>query len=173
MPRQILFMTRDPHSGLTALLPRLFAFARTMLGDADAARDLVQEAVSRALAARRVPDDPPAYRAWMFKIVRNAALDELRLNRRSVLQDPTTVDVWHFDEANIAKITVIQALTVLAASHREIISLIDLAGFSYSEAAELLNVPVGTVMSRITRARSALLAAIDMGTVRPMKSRHG
>ena len=144
-----------------------------MLGDTDAARDLVQEAASRALAAGRVPDDPPAYRAWMFQIVRNAALDELRRNRRPALEEPPAVDLWRFDEVNIAKITVTQALTVLAPPHREIISLIDIAGFSYGEAAELLNVPVGTIMSRITRARSALLAAIEVGTVRPMKSRHG
>ena len=64
---------RDLHGGLTALLPRLFAFARTMLGDSDSARDLVQEAAARALGARRVPEDQPAYRAWMFRIVRNAA----------------------------------------------------------------------------------------------------
>ena len=144
-----------------------------MLGDPDAARDLVQEAASRALAARRVPDDAPAYRAWMFQIVRNAALDELRRNRRPAVEDPPTVDLWRFDEVNIAKITVAQALTILAPPHREIISLIDIAGFSYGEAAELLNVPVGTIMSRITRARSALLAAIEVGSVRPMKSRHG
>jgi RNA polymerase sigma-70 factor (ECF subfamily) len=156
-----------------ALLPRLYAFARTMLGDPDAAHDLIQEAATRALAARQVPEDPPAYRAWMFKIVRNAALDELRRMRRPVFEDHTSVDLWRFDEASVAKITVTQALAGLAPTHREIISLIDIAGFSYGEAAKMLNVPAGTIMSRIARARSALLAAIDASTVRPMKSRHG
>ncbi|MEJ2432841.1 MAG: RNA polymerase sigma factor [Pseudolabrys sp.] len=156
-----------------ALLPRLYAFARTMLGDADGARDLVQEAATRALAARRVPDQAPAYRAWMFQIVRNAALDELRRLRRPAPADPPPADLWRFDEASIAKITVEQALAALAPSHREIISLIDIAGFSYAEAAALLNVPAGTIMSRIARARSALLTAIEASSVRPMKSRHG
>ena len=156
-----------------ALLPRLYAFARTMLGDPDAAHDLIQEAATRALAARQVPEDPPAYRAWMFKIVRNAALDELRRMRRPVFEDHTSVDLWRFDEASVARITVTQALAGLAPTHREIISLIDIAGFSYGEAAKLLNVPAGTIMSRIARARSALLTAIDASTVRPMKSRHG
>jgi RNA polymerase sigma-70 factor (ECF subfamily) len=156
-----------------ALLPRLYAFARTILGDQDAARDLVQEAATRALAARRVPDDPPAYRAWMFQIVRNAALDELRRQRRQAPVEQPPADLWRYDEASIAKITVKQGMAVLAPSHREIISLIDIAGFSYGEAADLLGVPVGTIMSRVARARSALLAAIEASSVRPMKSRHG
>ena len=109
----------------------------------------------------------------MFQIVRNAALDELKRRRRPALEEHAPADVWGFDEASIAKITVTQALAVLAPQHREIISLIDIAGFSYGEAAALLNVPAGTIMSRIARARSALLAAIEASSVRPMKSRHG
>lgn len=166
-------MARDLHEGLTPLLPRLFAFARTMLGDADAARDLVQEAAARALAARRVPEDAPAYRAWMFRIVRNAALDELRRKREPAGEAPAPIDLWRYDDVRIAKITVEQGLDALPPPQREIISLIDIAGFSYCEAAELLGVPVGTVMSRIARARGALLAAIETSTLRPLKSRHG
>jgi RNA polymerase sigma-70 factor (ECF subfamily) len=166
-------MARDRHAGLTPLLPRLSAFAYTMLGDADAARDLVQEAAARALAAVRVPDEPAAYRAWMFRIVRNAALDELRRRRHTEVDDPGPVDVWRYDDVRIAKITVEQGLAALGPSHREIISLIDIAGFSYADAAGLLGVPPGTVMSRLARAREALLAAIDASAVRPLKSRHG
>lgn len=166
-------MVHAPHDGLTGLLPRLYAFARTMLGDADAARDLVQEAATRALAARRVPSDAPAYRAWMFRIVRNAALDELRRKRQPAPDDFAGIDLWRFDDARIAKITVEQGLAVLPPTHREIISLIDIAGFSYGEAAELLNVPVGTIMSRIARARNALLAVIESSSIRPLKSSHG
>ncbi len=162
-------MARNPHDGLIALLPRLVAFARTLLSDLDAARDLVQEATTCALAARQVPEDPPAYRAWMFRIVRNAAFDELRRTRHRVPADPATVDLWHFDNANIARITVEQGLAVLSPTHQEIIALIDIAGFSYCEAADLLEVPVGTIMSRIARARSALLGAIEASSVRPMK----
>jgi RNA polymerase sigma-70 factor (ECF subfamily) len=166
-------VARNLHDGLMALLPRLHAFARTMLGDADAARDLVQEAATRALAARRVPDDPTAYRAWIFRIVRNAALDEIRRRQRPVQDDPAVISLWAFDDAHIAKITVEQGLAVLAPAHRDIISLIDIAGFSYGEAAELLQVPVGTIMSRIARARGALLAAIENSSLRPLKSSHG
>lgn len=161
------------HDRLPGLLPRLTAFARALLNEHDAANDLVQEAVSRALSARRVPADPPAYRAWMFKIVRNAALDERKRMRRSPPLAAPQAEPWACDDAWIAKITVEQGLATLSADHREIIALIDIAGFGYGEAAGILQVPVGTVMSRITRARGALLAAIGSNTVRPLKSRHG
>jgi RNA polymerase sigma-70 factor (ECF subfamily) len=163
----------DPHDSLKPLLPRLLAFARTILGDSDLARDLVQEAVARSLSARRKPDEPAAYRAWMFRIVRNASIDELRRQRTQVLDELPDIDLWRFDDARIAKITVEQGLAMLAPLHREIIALIDIAGFSYSEAADVLELPVGTVMSRITRARGALLAAIDSSSVRPMKTSRG
>ena len=167
-------MSRKPHATLPELLPRLVAFARTMVGDRDLARDLVQEAAARALAARRVPTDAPAYRAWMFRIVRNIALDHLRYRQvRAVAPLPVEVDLWRYDDARIAKITVEQGLASLEASQREIIALIDIAGFTYAEAAEMLLIPIGTVMSRIARGRTALLAAIEASAVRPLKSSHG
>ena len=167
-------VSREPHASLPGLLPRLVAFARTMVGDGDVARDLVQEAAARALAARRVPTDNPAYRAWMFRIVRNAALDHLRRNQvRTTAPAPPEVDLWRYDDAHIAKITVEQGLASLEAPQREIIALIDIAGFGYAEAAEMLQIPVGTVMSRISRARACLLGAIEASAVRPLKSSHG
>ncbi len=168
-------MAGDPHAALPVLLHRLTAFARTIMGDADAARDLVQEAAARALSARNVPADPPAYRAWMFRIVRNAALDELRRHKLkdAIEADETLPDIWRFDDARIARITVAQGLAALPETQREIIALIDIAGFSYVEAAELTGVPVGTIMSRIARARLALLSAIQASTVRTLKSGHG
>src|SRR5690606_30079990 len=126
---------------------------------------------ARALAARNVPADAPAYRAWAFKIVRNAALDELRAKypRQQFDLEPD-VDLWRFDDAYIARITVNQGLAAIAPVHREIIALIDIAGFNYAEAAQILGVPIGTVMSRISRARSALLEAIESSRIRPLKS---
>ena len=66
-----------------------------------------------------------------------------------------------------------QGLAALEASQREIIAIIDIAGFSYAEAAGMLDIPIGTVMSRISRARTALLAEIRSSAVRPLKSNHG
>ena len=163
----------DPHAGLQTLLPNLFAFARIILRDAETARDVVQESAAKALAAARVPSDAAAYRVWMFRIVRNTAVDETRRRRLPVAELHPPIDLWRFDDARIAKITVQQGLTMLGPEHREIISLIDIAGFSYAEVASMLGIPVGTVMSRIARARGALLAAIAASVVRPLKSRHG
>jgi RNA polymerase sigma-70 factor (ECF subfamily) len=166
-------VSRRPHAQLPGLLPRLVAFARTLIGDADRARDLVQEAAARALAARNVPADAPAYRAWTFKIVRNAALDELRAKGpRNFIDAEPDVDIWRYDDAFIARITVNQGLAAIAPAHREIIALIDIAGFNYAEAAQILGVPAGTVMSRISRARGALLEAIESSSIRPLKSSH-
>ena len=109
----------------------------------------------------------------MFKIVRNAALDELRRKRIDPIEQEPAVDLWRFDNACIAKITVEQGLASIAPLHREIIALIDIAGFSYAEAAATLDVPIGTVMSRVTRARMALLAAIEASSVRPLKASQG
>lgn len=150
------------------------AFARSIIGDTDRARDLVQEAAARALSARNVPVDAPAYRAWAFRIVRNAAIDLIRANAPQKYGAPEeAADLWRFDDSCIAKITVEQGMAAIAPPHREIIALIDIAGFSYAETAEILGVPVGTVMSRIARARSALLQAIESNSVRPLKSSHG
>lgn len=164
-------MTADRHAALPALMPRLVAFARTLMGDRETARDLVQEAAARALGAVRVPSEPAAYSAWMFRIVRNAAIDELRRRRVSrTTPEPPPADTWRFDDAWIARITVEQGLSALASDHREIIALIDIAGFSYAEAAATLSIPVGTVMSRLARARIALLAAIEATSLRPLRS---
>jgi RNA polymerase sigma-70 factor (ECF subfamily) len=165
----------DPHGDLSLLLPRLVAFARTIVGDREIARDLVQEAAARALGARQVPEEPAAYRAWIYRIVRNAAVDELRRRRRVETAAPTEVqvDLWSFDTDRIAKLTVEQGLAAIEPAHREIIALVDIAGFTYAEAAGIIGIPIGTVMSRVARARTALLAAIESSTVRPLRTRHG
>lgn len=177
-------MGHGPHTDLQDLLPRLYAFARTIVGNPETARDLVQETAKRALAARNVPHERPAYRAWLFRIVRNAAIDEVRHLQMVVESSEAAsaamggADLWRYDDSHIAKLTIEQGLARISPEHREIIALIDIAGFSYAEAADLQEVPAGTVMSRIARARNALLAAIEAGPVRVLKTtrqtkRHG
>ncbi len=165
-------MARRSHR-IEPYLQRLYRYGVSLARDDDQARDLVQECVVKVLGARRTPDDEPAYRAWLFRILRNTFLDRARRDRTAAsFLDPgpvpdDRVEFWHGDERLINGLDVRRQMARLAPHHREILALIDLAGLSYGEAAEILDVPVGTVMSRVSRARRALLEGIGETNVRP------
>ena len=161
-------------------LNRLYGFAYALSQNRDESRDLVQECVVRALAAKRWPTDEPARRAWLFRILRNAFIDSYRKSGRETCLGPAinnfADDVesgWRGDRRIIDVVTVRIALTRLSAAQREIISLIDFVGFSYAEAADVLGVAEGTVMSRIARARSALLAVLEKENITPLSRARG
>jgi len=160
----------EPYTG------RLFGYALTLTVDRASAEDLTQETLVKALSARRVPADEPAFRAWLFRIMRNAHIDEARRRHRDTVPLDETdasgnaID-WDFTERVINGVTVRAAMSRLTADHRDIISLIDIAGLSYAEAAAVLQVPTGTIMSRISRARQALMAELSSSNVRPMLRR--
>lgn len=153
-------------------LDRLFGYAISLTGQRETAQDLLHEAVVRVLVARRAPADEPAYRAWLFRIMRNAFIDTRR-RRQAVLEtvtdDPEAALDWPLlqqqEQSLINVLTVRAALSRVSLAHREILGLVDIAGFTYAEAAQLLDIPPGTVMSRLSRARQALLAAIQHGAV--------
>ena len=157
-------------------LDRLYGYAFSLCVDRESAKDLVQDGVVRALQARRVPVDENAFRAWLFTIVRNLHFDVCRrtagqgnvvADEQLELADPA----GDFDIRLINVLSVRQGLDKLSPLHREIIGLIDLAGFNYGEAAELLDVPAGTVMSRISRARQELLSAMQDTNIRMVPAR--
>ena len=159
----------EPH------LKRLYGFAFTLTQDRDESRDLVQECVVRALAAKRRPTDEPARRAWLYRILRNAFIDNYRKSGREIGLDATidnhADDVesgWRGDRRIIDVVTVRIAITRLTAAQREIIALVDFSGLSYGEAAEVLGVAEGTIMSRLARARKALLAVMESENVTPL-----
>ncbi len=141
------------------------------------AKDMVQQCALKALSARAVPVDEPAYRAWLFIILRHAVIDENR--RRSTAEVHVRLETeissgrefWRGDERFINVLSVKVALAELDVRDREIIGLVDLAGLSYREAAEILSVPQGTVMSRISRARRRLLDRIEPSNVTPLADR--
>ncbi len=156
-----------------AYLDRLFGYAFSLTKDRDSAQDLVQSCVLKSLSAERVPVDEPAYRAWLFKILRNTFCDELRRQRNGIVaydeldenedadrNNTCELDVSSVDQKLINTLAVRKGLTQMSLEHREVLVVIDLAGFSYKEAACLLQVPVGTVMSRLSRARKSLLQVL-------------
>jgi RNA polymerase sigma-70 factor (ECF subfamily) len=163
-------MDRIRRNWLKSHQSRLFGYALGLTKDRNRAADLVQGCCVKALSAKAVPCEEKAFCVWLFRILRNTLVDEIRRQRRTArlydaLSDSAMED-WHAEERLISGLTVRRGLEGLAPHHRDIIAMVDLAGLSYEEAAELLGVPKGTVMSRISRARSSLLNMIEKDNVR-------
>ncbi len=153
--------TQAVREGLLPLLPRLRRLARALAGQLADADDLVQMVLERALtrAAQWRPDAP--LDKWVFAIARNAWRDELRARGRSQnLFAPEEAGITAADgsSAPVQKLELAAALAALPPDHREVVALVLIEGMSYAEAAELLEVPVGTVTSRLARARATLQA---------------
>ncbi|MEL7254601.1 MAG: sigma-70 family RNA polymerase sigma factor [Pseudomonadota bacterium] len=147
------------------LLPELRAYALTLcLGHHADAEDLVQDAVERALRAETRPAKLVELRPWIIRVIRNLHYDELR--KRRVRREYSAAEKRLMGEgsfaANVDRDVLIRlAFEKLPAEKREILYLVDILEFKYADAAWVLDVPKGTVMSRISRARAALLALVD------------
>lgn len=150
--------------GLIPLLPRLRRLARALTGQPADADDLVQVALERALARATQWRPDAALDKWVFAIVRNAWRDELRARVRSQgLFAPEDAGATATD-GNAARpaqqLDMAKAVSDLPPEHREVVALVLVEGLSYAEAAVLLELPVGTVTSRLARARAALKAQL-------------
>lgn len=148
------------HDALLEMRRRLFGYACALSPDIASAEDLYQDAVLRAMSARKVPEDPAAFRVWLFRLLRNLWIDRLRASGR--LPDLTQEDMLDAaseqtpEDTVVNRLAVRQAFMTLSKPHRDVLALVDIAGFSYAEAAEILDTPNGTIMSRISRARNIL-----------------
>lgn len=154
--------------GLTELLPRLRRLARTLTGHAADADDLVQVALERALARADQWRPDARLDAWVFGILRNAWLDELRSRGRwqRVLAPEEAGET--VGEATVERheqaLSVAAAMARLPEEQREAVALVLVEGLSYRETADLLQLPIGTVTSRLARARAALQTLLGEGT---------
>lgn len=160
-----------------AYIPRLHGYAMSLAGDQGDAHDLVQESALNALKATRVPEDEPAYRAWLFTILRNAWHNQnRRRNRRAdVLEHNAELEEigpggWNQDDSLISGLTVRLCLAKLSTPHRDVLGLVDVCGFTYAETAQILAVPIGTVMSRVCRARDLMLRYLSKGNVYSLRA---
>ena len=152
---------------LVQLIPHLRAFARTLCGDATAADDLAQDAMMKAWDARASFQMGTNMKAWTFMILRNQFYSDKRRSWRSVALDQevaerTLVANTNFDGA-IALDDLRQAMLMLPENQREALILIGAGGFSYEEAAQMIGVAVGTVKSRVSRARAELVQLFETG----------
>lgn len=152
-------MQRD----LVALLPRLRRFARGLAGSLDAADDLVQAACERALANRAQWQPGTRLDSWMYRIVQNLWIDQMRSGNRWHQADEATLaslpanDMARAVEARIELAAVRSAIDALPPEQRAVLMLVTVEGQSYRDAAGILEIPIGTVMSRLARARLALI----------------
>jgi RNA polymerase sigma-70 factor (ECF subfamily) len=161
---------------LIALSAELKAYASALCGGVAEADDLVQEAYARALSAPSAPVRLADLRPWMFRVMRNLHIDAVR---RSKVRMEYVADQKRFlSEAGdgapdvVRDLMVRQAFAALKPASREILFLVDIMGMRYGEAAAVLDVPEGTVMSRVSRARRALALEMEQGTVRPLPVRN-
>ncbi|MBV9330626.1 MAG: RNA polymerase sigma factor [Alphaproteobacteria bacterium] len=155
-------------SQITALLPRLRRFALTLTGKPSDADDLVQDTVERALRHLHQWEQGTRLDSWMFRIAQNIFIDQIRAKKRS-----SAVMVANFDgaervgfdgtaraEARITFNDTMSALAALPLEQRSAVSLVLIDGLSYRDAAESLQIPIGTLTSRLARAREALAARV-------------
>lgn len=139
---------------------RLYRMALVWSRDPDLAADLTQETLSRALTKLDQLRSDAMLDAWLYRILNNAWLDHVR--RRREMQDIDELEL--LDDSTPDRLcqqqelvsTVRCAVARLPEGQRQVLTLVDLEDFSYKEVAEILEIPIGTVMSRLCRARGAL-----------------
>lgn len=149
---------------LTALLPRLRRFAHSLSRNFPDADDLTQLTVERALRSRGQWQPGTRLDSWAYKIMRNLWIDTVRVRgRRERMEAPAEEaerlghDPRDAVDAGIELQRAMTAMERLPQEQREVVSLILIEGFGYREAAEMLDLPIGTVSSRLVRGRTALL----------------
>jgi RNA polymerase sigma-70 factor (ECF subfamily) len=152
---------------LVALIPQLRAFARTLAGDPTAADDLAQDAMMKAWDARASFEIGTNMKAWTFMILRNQFYSEKRRSWRQAQldQDAAERTLVAVDDPSgpIALDELRLGLGMLPPEQREALILVGAGGFAYEEAAEICGCAVGTVKSRVSRARRALQLILERG----------
>ncbi len=146
------------------LYPEFRAYARSLCGDPDRAEDLLHDAVERALRADGRPARPEEMRPWMFRVIRNLHYDALR--KRRVRREYMAAEKRLLTESGLGAdhardVLIRRAFARLRPEAREVLFLVDIMGLKYAEVAAVLDVPQGTVMSRVSRSRRALLALVE------------
>jgi RNA polymerase sigma-70 factor (ECF subfamily) len=154
---------------LVAVLPRLRRFARGLTGSSVEADDLVQAACERALARRHQFQEGTRFDSWMFRIVQTIWIDQIRSREVRKTDGDIGEDCLGSDEpvrrveARLTLAEVRRAVDRLTPDQRAALLLVTVEGLSYKEAAEVVDVPVGTIMSRLARARIALQLQLEAG----------
>ncbi len=157
-------MNQAPREAMLEALPRVRRFAVSLTGNRHDADDLLQNTVERVLQGK-MPEGGDVLK-WMFRVCRNLWIDELRarevrgrgattlVEESEQASEPASADASAVDAVYLEQVQA--AAAKLSEEQRAVLSLVAVEGFSYREVAETLEIPVGTVMSRLARARAAL-----------------
>ena len=149
------------------MIPAFRRYARALVRDATLADDLVQDCLERIVSRwsqRRDADEP---RRWAFAILHNLAVDALRRQSRRGVHlaledvDEREMAVRGHQEDRLVHDEIVRALDALPAEQRSVVLLVSIEDMSYAEAAQALGIPVGTVMSRLSRGRERLQRALE------------
>lgn len=150
---------------IEAHIPALRRYACALTRDSEAADDLVQDCLERALSRWRLHRPGSDLRAWLFTILRNLFIDRYRVARRR--GDTAPLDEAEamppLQDAILGVGDILAALERLPEDQRSLLLLIGVEDLSYDEAARVLGVPIGTIMSRLSRARDRLRRTLESG----------
>ncbi len=151
---------------LEPLIPALRRYAFALIGDHEGADDLVQETLERALSRWHLRRRDGNLRAWLFTIERNLFVTGLRKKRRGVqiadIEDINSIAA-SMPPANLPHTRdILSALASLPEEQSSVLLLAGVEDFSYEEVAQILDIPIGTVMSRLSRGRARLRELLDM-----------
>ncbi|MBX6366711.1 MAG: sigma-70 family RNA polymerase sigma factor [Rhodospirillales bacterium] len=165
----------DLHPNIAYEIPRLRRYARALVRNQETADDLVQDTLVRALSKLHLWQPGTDLRAWLFTLMHNQYVNFVRRAVREGTQTPleSAVNLGHqASQTTFLTLRDLQnALERLPDEQRTVVLLIGLEGMRYEEVAEILNVPVGTIRSRLSRAREALREMMDEHERRPMDGR--
>lgn len=157
----------DRRQAIIEEIPRLRRYARALLRDRDAADDLVQDSLERALSKVENWTTGDSPRRWLFTIMHHLFVDQLRRAKRhvqAVTMMPETIDALATPPPQVDKLAsaeVLAALQQITPERRAALVLVAVEGLSYAEAADVLGIPAGTLMSRIARGREELRSILD------------
>jgi RNA polymerase sigma factor (sigma-70 family) len=157
----------DPGALLEPLIPSLRRYAYALMRDHDAADDLVQDTLERALSRWYLRRDDGDVRAWLFTILRNLHVSAHRTAKRRgphvPIDDTPLPGMAASQDSLLEARDVLSALDQLPEEQKSLLLLVGVEDFSYDAAARILGLPIGTVMSRLSRARQKLRSILDMG----------
>jgi RNA polymerase sigma-70 factor (ECF subfamily) len=154
-------------TAMLSVMPRLLAFARVLTRNREAAEDLAQDTVVRALRAQHSFEPGSNMLAWLCTILRNQHISGLRRKRHDAMpiddlpDSAASIGANQDDAVEMSEIR--RALLKLSPEHREVLVMVAAAGLSYAEAAEICGCAVGTVKSRVNRARNELRRLLSGG----------